>query len=305
MADEPHARPTSTARWGLWLLGAFVGVLGLIGAVAVAGSAARPVEASDGRLVDIGVRWPGGLDSCVTDGTLDVLPNCYREPVDHASFVKQPVSTASTLAFCLVGLAILVTVDRERRRRAPAALDRDAIWLGFVALAMGPGSALFHGTLTLWGGWADQLSMYALLAAIVATDAVRLTRSPARYPRWFWGAFATAAGLKAVSGAASTYLFIGAAIGVGTFALVSWVRLLPSVGVARSGRRLGAAYAVLGSAIVPWLVSNPSLGDPTNVPWHSAWHVLSALFVATYWWYLRSEVAQPSGARAERAVLVR
>lgn len=87
-----------------------------------------------------------------------------------------------------------------------------------------------------------------------------------------------------VAGGATTYVLIGAAIGVGTFALVSWMRHLPAVGVARSGARLGAAHAVLASLIVPWLVSNPSAGDPTDVPWHAAWHLLSALFVATYWW---------------------
>jgi hypothetical protein len=240
------------------------------------------------------VRWPGGLDSCVTDAELGALPNCYREPVDLDSFVKQPASTASTAAFCAVGLAILVVGDRERRRRpgaTPRWAARDQTWLGFVALAMGPGSALFHGTLTLWGGWGDQLSMYALLAAIVATDASRLTGAPHRYARWFWGAIAIAAVLKGVSGEAGTYVFIAAGVGVGVFALVSWARLLARAGIARSGNRLALAYALLASAIVPWLVSNPSAGDPTGVPWHSAWHVLSAIFVGAYWSYLRSERA--------------
>lgn len=296
MGDEPRAGPTSSARFALGLLALFTLAFGAVGAARVAGSSSRPVRTADGRVVDVGARWPGSLDACVTDAALDVVPNCYREPVDRDSFVKQPASTASTLAFCAVGIAILANIDRARRRGIAPPTERDEVWLGFVALAMGPGSALFHGTLTRWGGWADQLSMYALLAAIVAADAVRLTRAPAAYARWFWGAVAAAAGLKALSGDASTYVFIAAAVGVGTFALVSWARLLRRVDLTRSGARLAVAYALLGSAIVPWMVSNPSTGAPTDVPWHSAWHVLSALFVAAYWWYLRSErVAPPTG----------
>jgi hypothetical protein len=300
MAARRAAQQGSTARWGAALLGLFVVVMGGTGALLVRGLDHRPVTASDGRTVDIGVRWPGGVDSCVTDAELGVLPNCYREPVDLDAFVKQPASTASTFAFCAVGLAILLVGDRERRHRPAAArwAARDQTWLGFVALAMGPGSALFHGTLTLWGGWGDQLSMYALLAAIVATDAARLTGAPHRYPRWFWGAFAIAAVLKGVSGEAATYVFIATGVGVGVFALVSWARLLDRAGLARSGRRLALAYALLAAAIVPWLISNPSAGDPTDVPWHSAWHLLSAIFVGAYWWYLRSERVILSGTRA-------
>lgn len=300
MVARRVAQQGSTARWGLALLGLFVVVFGGAGALFVRGSDHRPLTATYGRAVDIGVRWPGGVDACVTDAEVGALPNCYREPVDLDGVVKQPASTASTFAFPAVGLAILLVGDRERRHRPTAArwAARDQTWLGFVALAMGPGSAVFHGTLTLWGGWGDQLSMYALLAAIVATDAVRLTRAPHRYPRWFWSAFAIAAVLKGVSGEAATYVFIAAGVGVGVFALVSWARLLARAGIARSGRRLALAYALLASAIVPWLISNPSAGDPTDVPWHSAWHVLSAIFIGAYWWYLRSERAIPSDTGA-------
>ena len=280
---------TSSVRVALVLLVVFVGGLGVAGLLLVEGSDRRPVTTADGRTVDIGERWPGALDECVTDIEVEVLPNCYREPVQRGWFVKQPASTASTLAFCGVGLALLLAADRDRTRAGLTQSVREQRWFGFVALAMGPGSALFHGTLTLWGGWFDQLSMYALLAAILATDLVRLRGTAAAYARWFWGAIAVAAVLKGLSGDASTYVFMAVAVGVGVFALVSWRRWLAGVGLQRSGRRLLLAYGLLFASIVPWLISNPTSGAPTDVPWHSAWHVLSALFVGAYGWYLRSE----------------
>ena len=74
------------------------------------------------------------------------------------------------------------------------------------------------------------------------------------------------------------------------------LRLLDRVHLVRSGGRLLLAYALLFAAIVPWLISNPATGDLTDVPWHSMWHVLSALFVGAYWCYLRSEVRAATDA---------
>ncbi len=212
-----------------------------------------------------------------------------REPIDRDSFVKQPWSTASTFAFCAVGLVILGASDRDRRRSAAQPVHH-LTSLGFVALAMGPGSAVYHGTLTSWGGFFDQMSIYGLLSFIVACDVARLADRRSRFGSWFWGSLAVATVVTLVSGDAGTPVFIAVAIGVGLFALVAWSRLSGRVGVRRSGRRLALAFAALGAAIVPWVLSNPGTGDPTDVPYHSAWHVLSAAFVAAYWWYLRSEV---------------
>jgi hypothetical protein len=286
-------------RWrfplGLGLLWVFVAMMAVLGLTQVDDGTPRIVHVADGRTVDIGPSWPGALDECVTDPTLDELPNCYREDVVRDSFVKQPYSTGSTAVFCLVGLLILWIADRERARPHARLTTREQTWAGFVALAMGPGSALFHGTLTIWGGWFDQLSMYALLSFILATDAVRVSRRTLPYWVWFWVPFAFSGVLKGVSGDAGTYVFIAVAVAIGVFALVSWLRLLARAGVRRSGRRLLLAYALLFSAIMPWLASNPSAGAPTDVPYHLAWHVLSALFVGAYWWYLRSETPLAAG----------
>ncbi len=101
---------------GMVVAAVFTVGFGVAGMVAVDDDLVR-VTATDGRDVPFGMRWPGGLDLCVTDAsTVDAggeLPNCYREPVDEASAVKQPVSTATTAAFVVIGLAILWSADRR------------------------------------------------------------------------------------------------------------------------------------------------------------------------------------------------
>jgi len=263
------------------LLVVFTLGMGLVGWLVVDGSSPRTIHTSDGRALNIGISWPGELDSCVSDPTINVLPNCYREPVNRGSFVKQPWSTWSTFAFCAVGLYILAMADRNK--------SRDQTWLGFVALLMGPGSALFHGTLTLWGGWGDQLSMYALLACIITCDLTHLKHRPERYTRWFLEIFVAAAALNGLTGTLSTVVFIAMGVGTGVFALASRGWWLKPAGYQRLGGRLAIAFALLGLSIVPWVLSNPFAGDPVDVPYHAAWHVLSALFVGAYGWYLRSE----------------
>ncbi len=278
---------------GVLVLVLFTVAFGVAGWVFVDGSAPRTVHTTDQRGISVGISWPGSLDACVTDPAINVLPNCYREPVDRGSFVKQPWSTYSTFAFCAVGLFILALADRmamaERTALADHTRSRDQTWLGLVALFMGPGSALFHGTLTSWGGWGDQLSMYALLAFIVTCDVTHLQHRPDWFARLFALSFAAAIVLNGATGALSTAVFILAGIGTGVFALGAWGWWLPAAGYSRSGGRIALAFVVLGVAIVPWVLSNPAVGDPVDIPYHATWHVLAALFVATYAWYLRSE----------------
>ena len=269
---------------GLLLIAFTIG-MGLVGWIVVDGSVPRTVHTADQRAISVGISWPGGLDSCVSDPSINVLPNCYREPVDRGSFVKQPWSTYSTFAFCAVGLFILAMADRTK--------SRDQTWIGFVALFMGPGSALFHGTLTSWGGWGDQLSMYALLAFIVACDVTHIRHQPQRFDGAFVGLFAAAIVVNGVTGSLSTVVFIVAGIGTGVLAVGAWGWWLPAAGYERSGGRLALSFALLGVAIVPWVLSNPKVGDPVDIPYHATWHVLAALFVAGYAWYLRSERAVP------------
>lgn len=88
------------------------------------------------------------------------------------------MSSVSALALSLVGLIILLVAGRESAARTEPRLFHTpyAEWLGFVALAMGPGSIVFHATLTQWGGWLDQMSMYLLLSFMASYDLSRVLR---------------------------------------------------------------------------------------------------------------------------------
>ena len=74
---------------------------------------------------------------------------------------REPVNTLSNLGFMVVGLYIFWVisnedVDANNEFYGPSKI---AILYASAAVFLGPGSMLMHGTNTLWGGWADNLSM--------------------------------------------------------------------------------------------------------------------------------------------------
>src|SRR5438874_1721267 len=100
---HPAHLPASRRGYAQFLVG--VGALCvflltlLIAGRVVVDEPGRTERLSDGRVVSIGKSWPGRFDSCVTDVGQRVLPNCYREPVDRDSTIKQPMSVMSALAY--------------------------------------------------------------------------------------------------------------------------------------------------------------------------------------------------------------
>ena len=272
-------------------------VIGLILGVVTAGRDPDPIERDGLPAIDIGKRWPGNLEACVTaneDIENPELPNCYREPVDPEDIVKQPWSTWSSLAFCVVGLFILFKRDRDYEAGATPRMGENLTVYGVVALLMGPGAMAFHGTLTTWGGNIDQSSMYPLLASIIALDVSQLHRASSErvlwsFPLWFSALFGLSVVAIWASGG-STLVFMLAAVGTGLWTLASRMFVQGRKGLVRNWWLYGLSLVALGSAIVPWYVSNPAQGNPTDeFPYHALWHLLSAVFVLCYWWYLRSE----------------
>lgn len=137
----------------------FVATLVIAGRILVDGSEQRTIDTADGRAISIGPSWPDRLDACVSDANINILPNCYREPVTRGSFVKQPWSAWSALSFCAVGLLVLADADRSASRRGG--------WLGGAAIAAGFGGMLFHATLTAWGAGAERVTSYSLFSTVV------------------------------------------------------------------------------------------------------------------------------------------
>lgn len=155
---------------GLGLLAVFVALFVLAGRAIVDGSKPRNVEVADGRAISIGPSWPGALDGCVSDPHINVLPNCYREPVARGSFVKQSWSAWSALAFSAVGLPVLFEAGKSGSGRGS--------WLGAAAIAAGLGGLLFHSTLTSWAAWADTAMTYTLFSAVLVIGILSLLDRP-------------------------------------------------------------------------------------------------------------------------------
>lgn len=243
----------------------------------------------------LGETWPGAPDSCVTD---EDGPNCYREPIVADAVVKQPFSTYSALALSAAGLWILWLLGRERGagRRGPNPMIGDPFYqgaLGWVGVLMGPGSIVFHATVTDWGGIFDQLSMYLLLGFMAAYNVVRGTRPQAErtvFSLVFGAIVVVGLLVAAVAGAAGIYLFAASGLLVAGFELLSFYWLLPRAGFVRDPLHFWiGTIGTLAAALAVWIASNPLAGPPIGFPFHLIWHVLSAAFVVAYFYYLRSE----------------
>ena len=98
--------------------------------------------------------WPGAPNHCLLQG------DCYCE-APRPGPIAQPANTWSLLGFAIASLWVAWRAGRDRlNTSAPYLRDRfyPGLYAGTVAF-MGVGAALFHASLTNWGGAVDVLSM--------------------------------------------------------------------------------------------------------------------------------------------------
>jgi len=250
--------------------------------------------------------WPGAPSDCTLPGG-----NCYCEaaqspPAD--SLGKQPANTWSNLAPIAAGLVILLIADSERRRRqqtdetqrAPNPMLEGgfyAIGYGLVVLLLGPGSAAFHGSLTLFGGWLDTLSMIAFISFILLYDAFRILRAIDSH-----GAFA--ASYLAVLAAFGALTWFVPGTGVPVFAVLVAATVILELVISTRGikgvRRplfpwLALGLATFAVALLVWRLSwtGAPLCDPASLlQGHAVWHILAeALAPLMFFAYFRRETA--------------
>ena len=74
---------------------------------------------------------------------------------------REPLNTLSNLGFMVVGLYMFWVICNDRQNSTNPFIGITPISLLYasVVIFLGPGSMLMHGTNTVWGGWADNLSM--------------------------------------------------------------------------------------------------------------------------------------------------
>ena len=245
--------------------------------------------------------WPGVPSDCTLPGG-----NCYCEasqPAPDDILGKQPANTWSNLAPIAAGLAILLIADLERRRRltgdSVANPMREggfyAVGYGFVVLLLGPGSAAFHGSLTQFGGWLDNLSMVAFIGFVLLYDAFRILRVDQNRAAFLGSYSAALAALGALTWfvAGSGILIFGALVAAAVI-----VELVISVRGMRGLRRPLVPWLALGLttfavALLIWRLSwtGAPLCEPESLlQGHALWHLLAeAVAPLMFFAYFRGE----------------
>lgn len=206
----------------------------------------------------------------MSDAVHAALGDC-EALVSSALGAWQPANTLSSLAFIAAGVWVL-------RRTRPATLDerRFAAALAAALVAVGVGSAAFHGLGTSTARWAHDVSILALLLVVLARGASVL-RGDARPLDLVPAALAVVAAVVVLAPAASVPLSaVVAAVAVAVETAVALRSRRP--GRLGSGRYRLAVGALVVGAVVDVL-------SRTGAPWcqpasllqgHAAWHVAAA-----------------------------
>ena len=233
--------------------------------------------------------WPGEPSGCIEAG------DCYCEAFTNG-LVEQPANTFSNLGFVAVGLWVLTFVGRRAPGANPIADDpRITRLYGWIAVGLGVGSMLFHGTMTEWGGWADLVSMYTFITFFLLYE-VRTKRSASAewLLRWWTTANIVLALFQWFANNGIGKWVFGALI-IAT--LVANRLVIGAVGGARLVVRdqrffwIGLGTYVAGNII--WTLSRTGavLCNPESlVQGHAVWHLTSAGAIAAFFLYLRSEI---------------
>jgi len=234
--------------------------------------------------------YPGGPDECIR------LGDCYCEAIS-SGLVAQASNAWSNGGFVLVGLAVLAAVGGVAGSGLMARDDRVRRLYGAVAVFLGVGSFLFHGTMRAWGGYLDLLSMHVFIGFLLAYDLARIRG---------WGHAAFSAALwPLVAMFAGVLLVVPPEHGKTVFAVLVVVTLALEAVVGR-GRtvvhRVPWFWAGIGTFVAANVVWNLSR---TGRPWcdpesllqgHALWHLLTAATVWCLYRYLSADEARAAVA---------
>jgi len=238
---------------------------------ALAAAALIVIGLSTAMVATEAATWPGADSGCVES------EDCYCEAFREEGFATQPANTVSNLGFALVGLIILAGIAG---RRADEPL---AVTYGLVAVGLGVGSALFHGTITDWGGWADLVSMYLFICFYVAVNLGE---------RYGWGVGRTLGVFGGVSaGLAAIQVPLDQGAGKFIFGGLIGGGLVTEVAVKDRDRRwLTAGVVVFVLSFVVWNLSRTDgawCNPESLLQGHALWHLGAAVTVALLYVYQR------------------
>jgi hypothetical protein len=200
--------------------------------------------------------------------------------------IAQPVNTASSVAYLVVGVALV-----ERARRTTPGGRGRLVALGLATAANGVGSAAYHGPGGPGSRWLHDAAVLAVLGLVVANDAERLVERGD--PRRAGGSGAPLA-LAVASGAA--LLAVAPATSVASQVALMAGAVAAEIAVTLADRRRGAhdrlrrrrgRHLLITGVVAATLHATSRTGAPLCSPdsvlqGHAGWHVLTALLL--WWW---------------------
>lgn len=208
----------------------------------------------------------------------EVGPGC--EPIADG-FLREPVSTFSSLAFVVAAVVVVVLARRRRRALGPLSsggiVEPPSTAYAALVAGIGLGSVVQHGPNPIWADLAHDLPLLATLLLIIA-DAVADLSGRAR--AWWWWALSTVA--------IAPVIHLLPTAGDLTQGGVAVIAVL--VSLVRAGRRpplrraIGWTVGLLAVGGIVEILSSPGwpLCDPETRWWfgHAVWHAFVAAGLA-------------------------
>ena len=230
-------------------------------------------------------------------------PN-YAERVYPEDFLRTRANSWSNLACVLVGFYALGLAVHDRRRNPASdggylvSTPAMSILFGVACCYLGFGSGLFHASLTRWGQQLDVAAMYAPMLALIAINLggwiprIKIRSGERGFPTWP----ILAALVLVASFLLYYYKWSMSSVKVLSTLILSLTVLAVLKEFIRRRRKtfwwLVLSFATLVGARVCWQldVAKKFSGPDACLQGHAVWHLLSALSLATMYFYYRAEV---------------
>ena len=243
------------------------------------------------------VGWPAlglGDDTCVEQRGGIAVDGCYCEQF-RSELVKQPINTFSNFGFIFVGMVILAIVGYDNGKPPRDNPMNSGSWIavlfGLVVIFLGPGSMVFHASMTAWAGFIDSTSMFLLLGFLIGYDLRQVARVVPGCLCWLAGLVVLAVfmGLAALWPDYATLFFAVMVVLTVVVEVPIWFHVWR---LRRGWLPLVLFLVTFLTSLVIWGLSKTDgwLCAPTWIlQGHAFWHLGSAAAMAFLFWYLRSE----------------
>lgn len=246
------------------------------------------------------IGWPGEAHPCSNP------PYCFCETVYAGTLAAQKSNTWSDLGFVLAAFLIAWHGGKHLKNTQPAKAKEfryssSTLLISLyssVILFMGPGSMFFHGSMKLWGGYMDVISMYLFVLFIICYLVYRTWNLNIKAFTFPYLILTTSAIAMAVfAHDLSSVVFRYVAIALVSIALIQIIPITKiSLGrkfdLGLNHKWLAASLGFFGTAVIIWYFSGSgmSLCYPDSlVQGHAAWHILSACMTICIHFYFLSE----------------